>query len=397
MNKTANSRFSSTQIWTLAFVSPTLATAVHAYLLKSHYDLKFTSASESALCDMSETLSCSAATASPWSEFLGVPIALWGALANLALLFLLLTYRFLPSESDEAQSSERTQLRALAALIAGASVVMGAYSLLALKSLCPFCAVNYILSFVTAFSVYRLTAGPARWVPTKGFFALAISGLILGFMIHSQAKEAYVGKDFDRFIQAVQAEWKSNPTVPIENLNPLAMGASQAEAKMTIVEFADFRCIHCKNAVEPLKSFLKLRPDVRLEFYAWPLDGECNTVIPQKSGASCLLARLAWCAESEFKKGQMAHEELFRRFDQWKSLSAIEAAVPELAEALAVDTGQFKACASSDAARAAVKGHADLGIRLDLKGTPALFVNGKALPGGAQREVLDAVYQSLSR
>ena len=398
-NQTANAPLRESQIWTLAFFAPAVATAIHIYLTKTHYDAKYTSSAGSALCDINETLSCSAATASSWSEFMGVPIAIWGALANVALLILLIAYRLVPSDHIQESQSERTQLRSLAGLIAGASIVMGTYSLVALKSLCPFCAINYLLSFASAFCVFRLTAKGSgyRLMPTKGFLAVAVGGLISGFMIHSQAKESYVGKGFDQFVKTVQLEWQSNPTVNLPDLGPIATGASKQEARMVITEFADFRCIHCKNAVEPIKKFIQSKADVRLEFYAWPLDGECNSVIPQKSGASCLLARVAWCAEKKAQKGSIAHEEIFRRFEKWTSVGAIESAIPELSQSIGMESSTLEGCSKSEEAKIAVRSHADLGIQLDIKGTPAIYVNGKLLPGGAQREILNAIYERIAR
>jgi len=44
-------------------------------------------------------------------------------------------------------------------------------------------------------------------------------------------------------------------------------------AKYTIVEFADFRCGHCRAAFEPLAQLVAQNPDVKLVYFYFPLGG----------------------------------------------------------------------------------------------------------------------------
>jgi uncharacterized membrane protein len=86
MPKTTSINRNTKSLKLVAAGAAVMAVAIHGYLLKSHYDLRYGEVTGQLLCDISAKFSCSAASASSWSELLGVPMALWGMLANLAYL-----------------------------------------------------------------------------------------------------------------------------------------------------------------------------------------------------------------------------------------------------------------------------------------------------------------------
>ncbi len=65
---------------TIIRVLALLGIVLALYSLSLHYDNGGAS-----LCDFNDTFNCDKVNRSPWSEFLGVPVALLGALAYLAL------------------------------------------------------------------------------------------------------------------------------------------------------------------------------------------------------------------------------------------------------------------------------------------------------------------------
>lgn len=369
-----------------------LAIGFHGYLLKSHYDLRYGEVTGQLLCDLSAKFSCSATSASTWSEFLGVPMALWGLLANLAYL----TFAGWDLVAEpEHRNANRTSLLSVATVLALASVVMGGISLVVLNTICPFCVVTYILSIFTgigAFLGYRQGLAPTL----KLSLLWAVVGFgISAFILNDQFRTSYATRGGDAMAKAAISEWSQNPTIEIAETDPLAIGPSRAEAKMTIVEFADFRCIHCKLAAPPLKAFTAAHPDVRLEFYSWPLDGECNTSIQQPNGASCLLARTVWCARAKADKGWEAHQAVFDRFEEWRTAEKIRESLDSLANQIGMPSEDLKTCADSAEAKSAVEAQARLGTSLSLRGTPAIFVNGRVLPAGSSIPVLNAVHKAI--
>lgn len=369
-----------------------IAIAVHGYLLKSHYDLRYGEVTGQLLCDISAKFSCSAASASSWSELLGVPIALWGMLANLAYLAFA-GWDLITEESE--RPGNRTSLFAVSGALVVASVVMAVVSIAFLDTICPFCFGTYALSLITGVGAYF--GYKEGWAPKfqMSFLWVTIAFGISGFILNDQFRSGYSDNQGQAMAKAAILEWNQNPKLEITSADPLALGADAEKAKMVITEFADFRCIHCKLASAPIKAFVNAHSDVRLEFYSWPLDGECNTSIQQPNGASCLLARVVWCARKNGEKGWEAHDAIFERFEEWKSAEKIRASLDSISSQIGAPADKMKECADSTEAKSAIEAQARLGSGLSLRGTPAIFVNGKLLPAGSSIPVLNAVRNSL--
>lgn len=392
MPKTASINRNNKTLQLVAAGAAVLAVAIHGYLLKSHYDLRYGEVTGQLLCDISAKFSCSAASASSWSELLGVPLALWGMLANLA--YLAFAGWDLVAEESE-RGGNRTSIFAVTGSLVLASVVMAVVSIALLETICPFCFLTYALSLVTGIGAYL--GYKEGWVPKfqMSFIWVTVAFAVSAFILNDQFRSGYSDNQGQAMAKAAVLEWNQNPKVEISNADPLILGADSEKAKMVITEFADFRCIHCKLASAPIKAFVNAHSDVRLEFYAWPLDGECNTSIQQPNGASCLLARTVWCARKNGEKGWETHDAIFERFEEWKSAEKIRSSLDSIATQVGVEAAKLKECADSTEAKAAVEAQARLGSGLSLRGTPAIFVNGKLLPAGSSITVLNAVRKSI--
>jgi protein-disulfide isomerase len=101
------------------------------------------------------------------------------------------------------------------------------------------------------------------------------------------------------------------PVVPLDVPGGHAKG--RPDAPVTIVEFSDFECGHCKLAYEGLKQALPIYGDqVQVRFHHYPLDGSCNPAMPAGGGHkyACLAAMAAECADAQGKFWQY-HDTLF--------------------------------------------------------------------------------------
>jgi len=381
----------------IALLALLIAVVTHSYLTSIHYALKFGQTVGSSLCNINELFSCEAASASRFSELFGLPIALWGAVTNLVLLVYACSRFFM---TDDEVGSLRVRLLIFSGFIALVSIVMGAVSLLTLNQYCPFCILTYVLSFITFAGFYvGLPRGTAKPTVQSTLQPLAICGVaivVLSFIFASGTSRKYSPdkREFDASIRSYVEEWKANPALDIKPVAPLKKGRSDGAVKMTVVEFADFRCGHCKTAAPVLNTFVKSRPDVELLFMTWPLDGECNSAISSSHGTSCALARAFICA-SEMDKGWPAHDWIFQNQSSFTSLDAVKQKIAEMANELKLEATRFNSCVDSEKTKETVRAQAELGIQLNLRGTPAVFVNGKFVPSGASLPVLNGIYESL--
>ena len=383
----------SALLW-IAAIATLVAVAFHAYLLHEHLELRFGEITGASLCNLSATWNCAAVSASQYSEILGFPVALLGVFANVVLLVFIAWYAL---ADDDKAGTARASILTLGTIIAIASIVMGGISSLILHRYCPFCFGAYILSFIMVACIWMAMGRSGEKI--QGGFAVPIVICLialLGVKITSdELVSSYNSGNLADLAKAKAQEWKTAAPVAINTLEPLVEGASAEASKFTIVEFADFRCSHCKHAAPVLHAFVRSHPDARLEFLAWPLDGECNTAITGANGASCLLARTVYCAQKTGGNGWAAHSYVYENQEKYMTVDSVRGALPAIAEAAGVPSDRLIACADSAETKSTIEKQAAIGTALKLEGTPTVYVNGKKLEGGQSMSILTEAYKAL--
>ena len=378
----------------LALASGLLAVLTHAYLYYLHYKLELGQLTGSSICNINEAFNCEAVAASKYSQFLGVPMALMGLLANLIFVGYLIYDRFI---SEQMKSAHRARTVIWAAVLLLASIVMGSISILKMSTFCAMCIATYvfsILGFIGVASSFgfptkaSLNSTMIKYLSVFGAAVFAIGFLIHGMLGQSDAKT-------EQLFKAVVDDWQLAPAITIGTEGGIKKGASDSEAKMFIVEFADFSCPHCKHAGPIVDAFVKSRKDVQLTFMVWPLDGECNEGIPQARGLQCMLARAYYCSAQK-NKGWEAHDWLFNNQTELRTKESFEGRMSEFANEVSLDANEMKACIDSPETQEKVRAMARIGTALKFDGTPAFFVNGKRLGIGQSIKVLEKVHSILS-
>jgi protein-disulfide isomerase/uncharacterized membrane protein len=387
----------------LAIVFTLVAIGFHLYLNKHHIDLKLGVGSTSSVCNVSEKLNCDTAASSPYAELFGVPMALLGALTNgLLLVFLLLTRYNLTENSDRA---ERFTFY-ISSFILATSVVMGGISLLILKSACPFCMGTYLMSLLTwivLFIAFRPKMSEFGsdisdiFTTEKWVLWTALSVPILAFLVNGMTLDSYGYQEIKKTTESSLSTWMAAPAQTFDHQLGLQFQNGEGEAKVVLVEFADYLCGHCKAAYPALHSFAKSHPDVKLVFKNFPLDGVCNSAITHKGdGKRCELSYAAYCSEKLNKKGWEAHNYIFDHQEEIYTKSA-DLVVEEICKLTGADCAQMKTCMNSEETHVAIKNMAAEGDKAQISGTPAIFFNGKNLPAGQFLPVLENTYRSLSK
>lgn len=142
------------------------------------------------------------------------------------------------------------------------------------------------------------------------------------------------------------------------------------DAPVTMVEFSDFECPYCESFVPTLERVKATYPDeVKVVFLQFPL----RQIHPdaQKSAEASL------CAFEQDKFWE-AHDLYFA---ERSSLTVPD--LKEKAERLGLDTGAFASCLDTGKYADRVQAEIDTGVAVGVTGTPAIFINGRPLPGGA--------------
>jgi protein-disulfide isomerase len=156
--------------------------------------------------------------------------------------------------------------------------------------------------------------------------------------------------------------------IPVDSQDAPSRGP--ADAPVTLVEFGDFQCPYCAGLESTLRQIRKnYGAKVRLVFRQFPLE----SIHPQawKSAEASL------CAREQGKFWEL-HDAMYG--DQ-KALS-----VPDLKSAaahLGMDADRFGQCLDEGKYEQAIRADLRAGEAAGITGTPALFVNGRPVPGGA--------------
>jgi protein-disulfide isomerase len=171
---------------------------------------------------------------------------------------------------------------------------------------------------------------------------------------------------------------------PLEDPIPVPIAGAPskgpADARITIVEFSDFECPYCSKAALKVDAILQAYPkDARLVYKHYPL--------PDHPHAK-LAAAAALAAQNQDKFWPM-HDKLFAN---GRKLS------PEMINGIAkdvgLDVGKFQADVQSAGVKQRLQKDIADGDKVDIQGTPTIFINGKRYNGALElvliKPVLDA-------
>ncbi len=376
---------------------------LHSYLVLQHFTLKYGLSHEKSICNVSATFNCDAVAMSPYSSIFGMPLALWGSSTHLIMLALIIGAG-LGLSQPEGRLLRFSQ--ALSGFILLMTVVMAGISMAFMKVFCLFCIGTYVASIllflalilIQKFSFSEFTkdisslGSSHRWV--FGLFCAIPAFSVFG---HAVLKNHFGGDRFKYMVAESIQNWESASAVAFDLNKGLSYSIGKEDAPIVIVEFADFLCPHCKVAAPTLHGFVSSRPDTRLIYKPFPLDGSCNTGIPHAGdGLRCQLAYFVMCAEKVGKKGWEAHEWAFEHQDS-HSLEGWKSGFSELVKKLGLSDTEMDACLKSPETQSLVSDMVKEGIAGKIRGTPAVFVNGKLLEAGQIFEVLSSTYEHIRK
>jgi predicted DsbA family dithiol-disulfide isomerase len=154
----------------------------------------------------------------------------------------------------------------------------------------------------------------------------------------------------------------SSKCVQIDTSGAQALG--DAAAPISLIEFSDFECPHCRMAEPIIKQVLKEFKNVKLIFMNFPLQMHANAPT---------FAAAALAAGKQGKFWQF-HDKLF---DNQGSVRQADLIL--YAQELGLDVRRFQA--DIEAMRSRVARERAIGEKLDLGGTPTFYVNCRKVEG----------------
>ncbi len=178
---------------------------------------------------------------------------------------------------------------------------------------------------------------------------------------------------FAEYIDGLKGKYGVKTTLPAPDLPRIPVSVDDdpsigpADAKVTIVQFAEFQCPYCGKAGESVDKVLETYgDDVRMVFRDFPLSFHPRA-IPAAVAANC--------AGDQGKYWEM-HDKLM------SNQRALEDAdLTAHAEALQLDLTKWNTCRQDPAQTAEVMKDFEDGSAVGVSGTPAFFINGIMISG----------------
>jgi protein-disulfide isomerase len=165
------------------------------------------------------------------------------------------------------------------------------------------------------------------------------------------------------------------------------------EARIKVVEYADFLCPFCRNLAQGLHNYLPTTEGRVATYYKfYPLDNACNAAIPRAvHPGACALAMGGVCAMKQGKFGPYHDKVVITEFKE----PPTNADAIKLAGDLGLNVPVFTTCMTAPATRDRVAADAAEGAKIGVTGTPTIFINGRKLP--RIQEFMEAIDQESKK
>ena len=254
-----------------------------------------------------------------------------------------------------------------------ASLTMGFISFVKLGAVCPFCVSLYGLSAILLWAGWRASG---ERLPGEGLMkrlSLMGGGPSLGsgvvaFLV--SVVVLYIGFTPDDDVV------KAGDVLTNVDLVGDEPSKGNPDAAYVVMEFADFQCPGCAHLHPEMDELIRGNDDIRLIFKHLPLE---------MHEYAFLAAKGAVCAHQQDKFWDMS--DLI--FSNQKTLNkqSSEFAVRELLKfwagpkQLGLDLPAFSACLSAEATSDRVNADIAAAETMEIKGTPAVFLEGVCGPG----------------
>ena len=387
------------KLWLLiAITLAVLGMGISGYSISHHREVKQSGQSD-ARCNISQTVSCDEVALSEYSEINGLPLGVYGfgyfaALATLAGIGL------------GGLSTSREHIHsyiAMAAIGVAVSIVLGLISTVILNKVCLVCIGIYLITLMQAINIAIFRREIPSGAEIKGVFSGGLTGAIVvaivavgyTYLMPPLLLRSDKAPEQAKLPQPEQILAPQKQEIPIARSAFAGLGEDYRkgpdDAKIVIVEFADFQCPACKQMSETLMQLAdEFKGKIQIVFRNFPLDNSCNSSINQKiHDSACKAAIMARCA-GQYGKFWQFHNQLF---DNQKVIS--EARIKEWAKVIGLTEEQITACEASPDLLAKIKDDIEIGNKVGVDATPTLFINGQKVTGSRGLQNLRAQIEIL--
>ena len=406
---------------TIASLLLVVGVVVSIISLKHHTLLEYGWQAEPSFCNLGEKFNCDQVNASEWSIFLGVPVAAWG-LAFYAALLVWSLFARRPAFTTAERGSDVLLALMLPAVII--SIILFAISEFIIGTICLLCVATYLVNFLlfgVAWAMRReepilrrLSAGirgslgsvlalprasRIEWRAALLIALVTTASFILPREVLPRLLEP--GEGEGETLESVVTKWRTAPPVTIGNRLDGSTAGDYFKGSLTapiqLVEFSDYECPSCRRFYHELEALLPRYGDSVLVVHRnFPIDHQCNPSVPREAHLnSCRAVHFTRCAGEQGRFWE-AHAFILSlpEMDAGEDPAAVRRAIEAGTLQLNLDEAAMTECLASTRPQKRVLEDIEEAIRLDLAGTPSVWVNGRPVAIPAM-PVLEAIFDEI--
>jgi protein-disulfide isomerase len=219
---------------------------------------------------------------------------------------------------------------------------------------------------------FTITVGDPQPTPILDLEAVNIE---VGFNGQSDSTVIYISKD-GKFM--IRGELDDMAVDPLESIRKQihtegAPSEGPADARVTVVEYADFECPSCRQLDTILRTLMPKYPQVRLVYKDFPLTDLHPWAMTAAIAGHCAFAE----NPSAFWP---LHDSIFDSQDLISPDNAFDKLL-DLATQAGLNPDQMRTCMADPATAQFIQSEESEGQALEISSTPTIFVNGRRIVG----------------
>ena len=344
-----------------------------------YFNANFVSNSVSSFCSINNVIDCDAVAKTAFSNFLGVPWAIYGIGFYLFVIFLAL-FPFAKIEFFKNFKNPQSYIFTLSSLAVISSVFLWVISSMIIHKICLLCYVLYgvnlfLLIFSKigkpVFSHYKDSFKDLiNIISDKKWFAIIISVVWLIIVLIIMANNTKVFTPPVNTQEQNMFSGEKNTYQPHGNI----LGAKNA--KLVIHEYTDFQCPYCSISNSMMYRLVNEIEGIRVEHHDFPLNKQCNSLVHGSLHKdSCKAIYYARAAKMQDKYW----DYITLLFDNQESLP--EPKLIELAKSINLDIDQLKKDAYSPEVKAGLESDIERARNFNITATPTYIIGIKKYEG----------------
>ena len=234
---------------------------------------------------------------------------------------------------------------------------------------------------------FTLKVSAPSETPLPGLLAVNVDVISEG---GSDQVQFYISKDGRYFMRGEVFDTNKDPFA--DNRAQITLSGAPfrgpANARVTVVEYADFQCPTCRGLYKILKEMQPQFPQVKFVFKDFPLDQIHPWAMTAATAGRCAYQQKPaafWVLHDRIYENQ----ELISPTTVWQTML-------DYSRDAGLDVETIRGCMAAPETKAAIQKSVDEAIKLKIANTPTVFVNGRRFIGADQQTLEQYIRFELS-